>query len=178
MLRRSAVVLFFLGLAMWIPIVPAHARSRVTVPAGWPKFLSIPRLRLKAPVEAVAFNRPTDYHAPYRWEDVAWYNRGPRPGDTGRATMFGHLDSYCCPAIFYHLRYLRRGDTVQVAYRTGQLLTFQVQWVNNFWNNKLPLKYLFGTTQERGLSLITCSGTFHRDGSGYDHKLVVYARLV
>jgi hypothetical protein len=25
---------------------------------------------------------------------------------------------------------------------------------------------------------MTCAGAFHLDGTGYDHKLIVYARLV
>jgi hypothetical protein len=37
---------------------------------------------------------------------------------------------------------------------------------------------MFGRTHERGLVLVTCAGVFHRDGTGYDHKLIVYARLV
>ena len=45
-------------------------------------------------------------------------------------------------------------------------------------NNKLPMKFMFATTRERGLILITCTGVFHRDGTGYDHKRLVYARLI
>jgi hypothetical protein len=37
---------------------------------------------------------------------------------------------------------------------------------------------MFGRNRQRGLVLITCSGVFHYDGTGYDHKLLVYARLI
>lgn len=150
----------------------------VYVPPGWPKVLTIPRFGVKASVEALKFVATADIHAPYKWGDVAWYNRGPRPGDSGRATIFGHLDSFCCPAVFWQLHSLRPGDIVQVAYKTGKLLNFRVMWQGTYLNSKLPLKYMFGNTKEHGLSLITCTGVFHRDGTGYDHKLLVYTRLV
>lgn len=148
------------------------------VPPGWPVSMYIPRIHLTAPVESVALKSVADFKAPFKWGDVAWYDRGPRPGDVGRATVFGHLDSYCCPAAFYLLKTLKSGDLVQVKYKTGAPLTFRVMWGTTFPNTRLPISFLFGTVHERGLSLITCAGVFHRDGTGYDHKMIVYARAV
>ena len=150
----------------------------VVVPRGWPKLLAMRRLGIKAPIEPIAFSKKTDYFAPYKWGDVAWYDRGPRPGDAGRANIFGHLDSYCCPAVFYPLKDARTGDLVQVTYRNGKVLNFRVMWQNTYWNDKLPEKFMFGPTREHGVVLMTCTGVFHRDGTGYDHKRVVYARLI
>lgn len=155
-----------------------HAVKPIRVPAGWPKVLSIPRFGVRAPVEALKFNTTSDVHAPYKWGDVAWYNRGPRPGEGGRATIFGHLDSTCCPAVFWQLHSLRSGDVVQVNYKTGKLLKFRVMWQGTYTNAHMPLKFMFGRSREHGLTLITCAGIFHRDGTGYDHKLVVYTRLL
>jgi sortase (surface protein transpeptidase) len=129
------------------------------------------------PVESVAFNRPKDIEAPFSFSEVAWFSRGPRPGDEGRASIYGHLDSYTGPAIFYHLKYLKKGDRVVVNYKGRRSLTFVVQWLHSYPNTHLPDKFLYGTTTQRGLALITCSGFFHRDGTGYDHKLIVYATL-
>jgi sortase (surface protein transpeptidase) len=140
--------------------------------------LSIPRLAVKAPVEANAFRTVNDLKAPYKWGDVAWYDKGPRPGDAGNADVVGHLDSTCCPAVFYQLKYLKPGDRVQVQYKTGKPLNFRVMWSHVYWDNQLPLKWIFGPNRQRGLVLITCSGVFHYDGTGYDHKLLVFARLI
>jgi Sortase domain len=155
-----------------------HAPAHVAVPAGWPRFVMIPKLHVKAPVESLDLSKATPLHAPYRWGDVAWYSRGPRPGALGRASVYGHLDSTCCPAVFWHLKDLKPGDIAQVQYKTGNPLKFKVLWKQNYANNKLPMKFMFGPSREHGLVLITCSGVFHTDGTGYDHKLVVYARLL
>jgi hypothetical protein len=37
---------------------------------------------------------------------------------------------------------------------------------------------MYGPTTDHGLMLVTCAGIFHRDGTGYDHRLMVYATLV
>lgn len=154
-------------------------KPAVVIPPGWPRLLSIPKIRqVKLTVESLNFNTAADFHAPYKWDDVAWYDRGPKPGDQGRAIVFGHLDSYCCPAAFWLLRDLKAGDIAQVTYKNGKTLTFRVLWQGIYWNTKLPMNFLFANTKERGLILMTCAGAFHRDGSGYDHKLIVYARLV
>jgi hypothetical protein len=174
-LRALVVLIFFAPLS--IKGVQASSQVRV-VPPGWPKMLYIPRFEVKAPVEADPLRTVNDLKAPYKWGDVAWYDRGPRPGDTGNADIIGHLDSYCCPAAFYQLKYLKPGDRVQVQYKTGKPLNFRVMWSKVYWDYQLPLKWMFGPQRQRGLILITCSGIFHYDGTGYDHKLLVFARLI
>jgi hypothetical protein len=158
---------------------PATSKAPVvTVPKGAPQIVIVQRIGIKAPVEITALSKPADVHAPFKWGDVAWYSRGARPGELGRAAFFGHLDSTCCPAIFYHLKDVRPGDVVQVAYKSGPALKFKVQWIASYPNNKLPVKFLFNPVHERGISLITCGGDFRPNGVGYDHKIVVYARLI
>ena len=159
--------------------VSAKARKPYNpVPAGWPKVLSIPRLGVRANIEAIALKRPTDYKAPYKWEDVAWFSQGPRPGDVGHANIFGHLDSTCCPAVFWHLGSLAKGDVVAITYRNGKTLRFRVLWHATYWNQQMPLKFMYGPAKDRGMILMTCAGAFHLDGTGYDHKLIVYTQLI
>lgn len=148
------------------------------VPSGWPKTLYIPRTGITSPVEDIAFKNKRDFDAPFKWFDVAWYDRGPRPGDQGRAVIFGHLDSYTGPAAFYQLRNLHTGDIVRIAYKTRHPLNFRVMWRNSYPNNAIPNKFIFAPVRERGLVLMTCTGIFHRDGTGYDRKEIVYARLI
>lgn len=156
----------------------AATRGRFHAPPGWPQVVSVPRLSVVAKIEPVAMTKLADSSAPRRMDDVAWYSRGHRPGDRGRAELFGHLDSTCCPAIFYHLRAMRRGDLVQVRYKTGKPLTFRVRWQATYPRTHLPLAFFYGPTTDHGLLLVTCTGIFHRDGTGYDQRLVVYATLV
>lgn len=178
---RALVIAF--GLILFPVVMPVSAAGSSTsakvqvLPPGPPLVMGIPKLGVRAAVESVAMTHPTDTDAPYKWGDVAWYSRGPRPGDTGRAQIYGHLDSYCCPAVFWRLKDLAPGDRFTVQYRGGQSLTFTVRWNHVYYDNSMPLSFMYAPTQERGLFLITCAGVFHRDGSGYDQRQVVYATL-
>jgi sortase (surface protein transpeptidase) len=176
-LIRSLILLSLLALGAGSQ---AHAAGNsVFIPPGWPRLLSAPAIGInRAPVESLALTRPTDAEAPYKWGDVAWYNRSPKPGDQGRAIIYGHLDSFCCPAIFYRLQFLKKGSIVQVGYPDGKWLDFMVQWNATYWNNQLPTNFMYANTNERGILLVTCAGAFHRDGTGYDHKRIVYATLL
>lgn len=144
---------------------------------GWPKGLSIPLIGVHAHVEDIALNGPTDLHAPFKWGDVAWYDKSARPGALGHSFIFGHLDSYCCAAIFWKLKDLKRGDIIKVWYKK-RVLKFRVRWQHTYPNTALPVKFMYDPTTQHGLLLITCAGAFHTDGTGYDHKLFVYARLI
>ncbi|HCG00910.1 MAG TPA: hypothetical protein DEV93_10255 [Chloroflexi bacterium] len=174
--------LFFLivaGFLLTPSMVRAQPISVKYVPAGWPVQLIIPKLRVAAPIEYInMINGKNALHAPFRWQDVAWHFLGPRPGEPGHAAIFGHLDSTCCPAVFYHLKELRAGDTIEVAYPDKRVLRFRVIWLHDYANTALPKPWLFALKGQRGLVLGTCAGDFHRDGTGYDHKLVVYSRLL
>lgn len=162
---------------MWY--TPARAGNQtVQLPPGWPRTLTIPRMGVSAPVEDISLQTKNDYEAPHRWGDVAWYDLGYRPGEQGHAVIFGHLDSYCCPAVFYRLHSLQKGDRLFITYPNGQRLQFEVQWQHMYSDTRLPLNEIFGPSATRGLFLITCAGDFHRDGSGYDHRLAVFARMV
>jgi LPXTG-site transpeptidase (sortase) family protein len=180
--RRYLSILLLLAMSVALSQGAASAAAKppkpptLSIPAGWPQYLLIPRFSVQAPVEALALTSPKDVHAPYKWGDVAWFDRGNKPGTYGRSVMFGHVDSTCCPAVFYHLKDLNKGDVIEVQYKKG-IVKFQVMWQHSYTNDKLPADWLFAQVHERGLSLITCSGAFNTT-SGYDHKLVVYARAI
>lgn len=140
--------------------------------------VTIPSIEVRARVEAVKLQNPADFRAPRKWGDVAWFQYGAKPGDVGTADIFGHLDSTCCPAVFWNLKNLKQGDLVYVTYRNGQSLKFAVQWSQTYLNADVPNDLLYGPNDHRAMALVTCAGEFHTDGTGYDHKLIVYLREV
>jgi sortase (surface protein transpeptidase) len=159
------------------PNKSAPKQPTLYVPPGNPQTVVISKIHVKAPVESLNLNLKAQKDAPHKWGDVAWYDLSPKPGAVGRASVFGHLDSYCCPAVFWELHTLRPGDIVQVYYKTGKPISFKVQWGTSYTNKKLPLKFIFGRTTERGLVLLTCFGVFSKV-SGYSGKWMVYARAI
>lgn len=163
-------------------LLAAHplTSTAIAIPGGWPKLLSISTLGIRAPVEPDPLTRSKPIDQQPRWSDVLWYSRGTKPGDPGRAVLFGHLDSFTAPAVFWHLHALAPGDRFTVAYAHAPALTFQVAWSHVYPDAAVPYPWMFGQAGwQRSVILVTCSGIFHGLAQGgYDHRLLVYARLV
>jgi sortase (surface protein transpeptidase) len=110
--------------------------------------------------------------APQDVHDVGWYREGPPPGLPGDAVIDGHLDWYSGPAVFWSLGKLKPGDALQVDYRDGAHVRFQVASLGTYPYNQPPPDLFAGGGPAR-LSLITCAGSW--DGSQYNKRLVVEA---
>jgi sortase A len=167
------------ALATIVSATTAHAKGTIASPQGWPRAIQIDKIGVKATVDPLALYKlgPLDQTPP--WQDVGWWDKGFKPGDLGTAQIYGHVDSYSGPAVFWNLSKVTPGDTVKVRYQHGAPLTFRVIWSKSYPSNGLPMKWLTHSRSARAIALITCSGVFHGlANGGYDHKLLVYARMV
>jgi hypothetical protein len=174
--RRFALPAVLLAL-LFAPSA-GHAKPQLTIPSGWPKAIVIPRIALHAAVDSDPLTRlkPLDQQPP--WSQVLWFSRGAKPGAPGRALIYGHLDTYTGPDTFWNLHELQPGDKLTFTYAHGTL-TFQVRWLHEYPVNAVPYPWIYGPGHQRGVVLVTCSGSFHGlNNGGYDHRLVVYARLL
>lgn len=156
--------------------------------APWqPAHLQIPRLQIDADVMDVgatpsgAMNTPTSQaqNSPY-WKKVFWYDLGAAPGQAGNAVLAGHVNSVNGdPAVFWSLGSLQVGDPLTVRSVDGTTHHFVVRQVVRYPALAPPqqaLKNVFGPTQAHQLNLITCSGTWTKDG--FDERLVVFTTEV
>jgi sortase (surface protein transpeptidase) len=115
-----------------------------------------------------------ELEAPRAYGKAGWYADGTAPGDTGPAVIAGHVDSRSGPAVFYRLRELTAGDTIEVV-RGGTVLRFTVTRAAWYPKNRFPTDQVYGPTPDRQLRLITCGGVFDRSLRSYRDNLVVYA---
>lgn len=143
-----------------------------------PSELVIPAIHVDAPVEHVGTTRDGAMDAPHAWNDVAWFDRGYRPGEHGSAVIAGHLDSTTDRAVFWDLRLLKPGDKVLLKDDDGSQLTFQVSGSEIYPYNQAPLQKIFGPSDTPMLNLVTCNGVFDRGSRNYNKRLVVYAREI
>jgi LPXTG-site transpeptidase (sortase) family protein len=142
-----------------------------------PAELVIPAIHVDAPVEHVGTTPDGAMDVPRQWNDVAWFDQGYKPGEPGSAVIAGHLDSTTDRAVFWDLHKLVPGDEVDVRAQDGSRLIFQVSEVTAYPYNAAPLQRIFGAAAQPMLNLVTCSGTWNRATSNYDHRLVVYTKL-
>jgi sortase (surface protein transpeptidase) len=160
--------------------------------------LQIPSLQISAPVLGVGITSKNAMDAPGGeahdavWQQVFWYRGSAIPGDSGTATIAGHITGrYGEAAIFSRLDVLAPGDVIVVHdSRADQDIRFSVTETATYSAQQatdpsvLTRIYGAGPVSGRGpqpapdghsyLTLITCAGDFV-NGS-FDHRLVVYAK--
>ena len=157
----------------------ADAPRQVTVPgpASPPVRLTIPSIRVTTPLVRLGRERDGSMQVPADFARAGWFAEGLAPGQVGPAVIAGHVDSKTGPAVFYRLRELRPGDTVQVERADGARLRFVVEQARSFPKATLPTAGVFGPAPWAALRLVTCGGTFDRARGSYRDNLVVFAHL-
>lgn len=146
--------------------------------AATPVRFKIPSLDVDEEIEPVSQTENGEMAAPREWNDVAWYEPGPRPGAMGNAVIAGHYDSPWGQAVFYRIDSLEPGDEIIVEMDDGEELRFQVTETMRVKTEDAPLQDIFGPSSDRNLNLITCYGVFDSERNLYDERLVVFTELI
>ena len=134
--------------SLWLAlggIAPAQAATHwagALARTSQPTHLLIPSLGIDAPIEAVGKDENGAMKAPASDQEVAWYNLGPRPGDSGNAVIAGHLDDvHGKPAIFWQIDKLKVGDEITVRFGNGSEKHFAVLSVESYTADAAPLRW-------------------------------------
>ncbi|MFY1680910.1 class F sortase [Micromonospora sp. WMMD730] len=155
--------------------------KRFPVLAGSPPTqIAISRIDVRAPVHQVGIapDGSIDVPAAARAQEAGWYDQGPTPGQYGPAVIVGHVDTTTGPAVFHGLRELRDGDEIEVTRADHRVAVFEVDQVQRYGKERLPVDEIFGDFSRPNLRLITCGGRWVGGGTGYADNVVVYATLV
>lgn len=166
-------------------------------PVEVPFEIRIPSLKVKAPVLAVGLINGNIMDAPIGpvgdpvWQTAFWYRGGGIPGESGTATIGGHVSNLLGEReIFGYIRNLRPGDLIIIHENNSSIdVFFYVDKVKVYSEEEASypavLAHIFGEGPPKGigpqpasdglshLTLITCGGEFV-DGKFNSHT-VVYA---
>ncbi len=75
---------------------------------------------------SVGLNSDGSVQVPANYVQAGWYQKGPAPGEQGSAVILGHVDSYKGVGVFFYLRKVKPGDTIDVARADGKTAHFKV----------------------------------------------------
>ncbi|MEU4640904.1 class F sortase [Micromonospora sp. NPDC023814] len=150
------------------------------LPASPPVDITIDTIDVRAPVHNVGIAPDGSIGVPdaARAQEAGWYDQGPTPGQYGPAVIVGHVDTSTGPAVFHKLRDLREGDPIEVARADRSVAVFEVDTVERFGKERLPVDEVFGDFSRPRLRLITCGGRWVGGETGYADNVVVFASLV
>ncbi|MGH9082683.1 MAG: class F sortase [Acidimicrobiales bacterium] len=113
-----------------------------------------------------------------RYNEAAWYDGSPTPGEVGPAIIEGHIDSAATgPSVFFRLGALVPGDGVDVTLADGTVAVFSVTGVRQYPKADFPTNVVYGNTDFAALRLVTCGGSFDHTTGHYLANTVVFASL-
>lgn len=155
------------------PVPPTSSLDPAAVPA--PTAVRIPALGVEQDLIGLGVAADGTAEVPEDFADVGWFTPGGRPGARGPTVLMGHVDSTAGPAVFYALRDLAPGDTVELTVADGAVATYTVTGTEQVAKDTFPTAAVFGATADDVLRLITCTGAFDAGARSYTDNLVVTA---
>jgi sortase (surface protein transpeptidase) len=145
-----------------------------------PVKIQIPRIGVNAPVMKLGRDADGTVQVPPLAEHnlAGWYRNGPSPGQRGPAVILGHVDSTAGVSVFYYLKNLHAGDTVDVTLADGTVAAFTIDGLQKVAKDAFPTASVYGKAGYPSLRLITCGGPFDQATGHYRDNIIVYAHLV
>jgi sortase (surface protein transpeptidase) len=153
--------------------------ANYTVPASHPRYLSIPSLGIKTQVLAVGLTSAHAIGTPSNVYDTAWYDATTLPGQPGATLIDGHVSSWTTHGVFYNLKSLVPGDSINIQTGDGNTYTYLVVKTQIYAAADVDVNSLLKPVDptKSGLNLITCTGDVIKGTSSFDKRVVVYASL-
>lgn len=141
-----------------------------------PVHLSIPRIRVNAPLEHIGVTLQGAMDVPKGRSNAGWFNLGPRPGEQGSAVIDGHYGVWKNGeiAVFNNLYKLRKGDKLYIRDARGLILTFVVRELRTYRQNEDASRVFISNDGKSHLNLITCKGVWNKYQKNYPDRLIVF----
>ena len=146
------------------------------VSSGLPVRLTIPKIKVNAAIEYVGVTSTGIMDAPKGPDTVAWYDRGPRPGEKGSAVIDGHSGwKNNTLAVFDTLYTLQKGDKIYVEDTEGVTITFVVREVRIYDPKADASGVFFSNDGKAHLNLITCEGVWDVVSKSSPKRFVLFS---
>jgi len=143
-----------------------------------PVRLKISRIKVNITLESTGLTPQGAVGVPKGLTNAAWFNLGPRPGESGSAVITGHFGYWKngTLGVFNNLYKLHRGDEISVVDGKGSSTVFVVRKLQIFsFNEEVPSVFGVGVNDGKAhLNLITCAGTWNKILKSYPKRLVVF----
>lgn len=149
--------------------------------ASEPVSVRIPAIGVQSPIHPLGLAADGTLEVPSgeRYDEVAWYDGSPTPGETGPSVIEGHVTSQgSVPSVFFDLGALEPGDRIEVERADGSTAEFEVYGSDTFPKDEFPKATVYGNTSGPELRLITCGGDYDPDRGAHVDNVVVFASLV
>lgn len=182
------------ALALWLPASTGSSAINVLsiapnvpgstpplfsrVPKSRPISLTIPSIGVRTRIGVLGLQPDGQVQVPTTTRVVGWYRYGVTPGQIGSAVILGHVDSYLGPGVFFNLKSVKAGETLDLTLADGVRARFVVSEVVQYLKTAFPDRLVYGAHgASRSLQLVTCGGEFDHATGHYLSNIVVFSHL-
>ena len=143
------------------------------------RYIRIPKLDVDARVLQVGATKTGALGTPNNVFDAAWYTGSAKPGEPGAALIDGHVSSWTSKGVFYGIKNLVAGDTIQIVRGDGKVLNYKVVKTQVYSADKVDMNAAVNpvTQGKSGLNLITCDGRVEPGTSEFNQRVIVFSEL-
>lgn len=161
------------------PSPSASAAPRLPqVPMSRPVALEIPSIGVNTRIGELGLQPDGQVQVPTTTRVAGWYRYGVTPGQIGSAVILGHVDSYLGPGVFFNLKSVKAGATLDLTLADGVRARFVVTEVVQYLKTSFPDRLVYGPHgASRSLQLVTCGGGFDHATGHYLSNVVVFSHL-
>jgi sortase (surface protein transpeptidase) len=167
------------GVTTAAPFAPDPSTVASPLAPSAPERIEIPAIGVSAPVMGLGKNSDGTVEVPPLDDHnlAGWYDGSVTPGTDGSSVVLGHVDDYAGPSVFFSIKTLRRGDTIDIVRADGGTAVFAVDGVQKTAKTRFPTGDVYGNVSYPALRLVTCGGPFDAGRGQYLDNIVVYAHL-
>ena len=165
--------------------VTEEQRVEYNVPAGNPRYLSIPKLGIyNSRVIRVSKRGDGRLGTPTNIFDVGWYDGSSKPGQGGTIIIDGHNGGPNIEGVFKHIDTLVVGDVIEIAvggsdviykYRVEENVEVKLENADKYMNKEARKSPIEG---KESITLITCIGEWSEQQQTYLSRQFVRAVLI
>jgi len=159
--------------------ISASAMAAYTVPADQARYIRIPKLHVNARVLKVGVTKDGALATPSNVFDAAWYSNSAKPGQPGATLIDGHVSSWTTNGVFYGIKNLKAGDSIEIEKGDGTKLEYSVVKTTAYPADNVDMQALMQpvTAGKSGLNLITCGGKYDSKSGEFTERIAVFATL-
>jgi sortase A len=152
--------------------------AEVPVKVSVPSQMNIEKIKVNAAIRPVGLTAAGDMDIGENPTELAWYQYGPKPGETGSAVVAGHYGwKGDVPSVFNDLNTLAKGDKITVQDQNGKESIFAVTKIALYDPDQDATEVFRSNDGKAHLNLITCQGSWVNAKQSYTKRLVIFTDL-
>jgi LPXTG-site transpeptidase (sortase) family protein len=142
-----------------------------------PRYIRISKLGVFARVSSQGLDKSGALKAPSNVFNAGWYDQSAKPGQPGAMLLDGHVSGPTQRGVFFNLKKLTAGDTLEIERGDGQKFNYTVVQSQTYDASNTDMQKAMNpiVKGKPGINLITCAGKYDPKTKEYPQRIIVFA---